>query len=178
MTRHRLLILVAAIGLAASTFQGIAWAHPGHEPVDESASGVTVRLAVGEHDERTPLSPTLPAARHNTPPAVALAAGLLALLASFPHRRRTLSLALALLLAMVAFEGAAHAALHLRHLPHADGLAIGASATHQAVADLDSAVPTATPLAPLEEALQRDIAPATDTTITANQGRAPPLSPA
>ena len=79
---------------------------------------------------------------------------------------------------MVAFEGAAHAALHLRHLPHADSLAIGASATHQAVVDLDSAVPTATPLAPLEDALQRDVAPATDTTTSANQGRAPPFFPA
>jgi hypothetical protein len=132
VTRHRLLILLVAIGVAASTFQGIAWAHPGHEPADESAFATTMRLAPGER-ERTPGSPALPAA---------------------------------------------HAALHLRHLPHADSLAIGASATHQAVADLYSAVPTATPLAPLEEAWQRNVAPATDTTVSATQGRAPPFFPA
>jgi hypothetical protein len=72
---------------------------------------------------------------HHAPSAIALVAG---------------ALVHAVLLAMVAFEGAVHAALHSRRLPHTDGLAIGASSTQQVAADLHGAVPAATPLAPWE----------------------------
>ncbi len=182
MTRHRLVMLLAAVGLAASSLAGPAWAHPGHGPIGESAVEAAARLAPGHQSEMDPLSPipVNPRAspRHSAPPAVALVAGALALLASIPHRRRTLALALGLLLALVAFEGAFHAALHLRHLPHADGLAIGASAGQQAAADLASAAPAATPLALLGEAPQPYDAPVTDVAVSSDQGRAPPVSPA
>jgi hypothetical protein len=172
VTRHPLLILLVAIGLAASAFPEGASAHRGHAPAAESTRPPD---PAAHHGPAGP-SPTEPAARHAA--AVALAAGALALLASLPRRQRTLAFALAALLALAAGEGATHAALHLGHVPHTDSLAIGASPGLQAVADLDP-VPVATPpLAVRQETLPPEVAPATGITITANHGRAPPCRPA
>jgi hypothetical protein len=174
VTQHRLLILLATICLAASGLPRPAWAHPGHGPLDESAA-----VRVGFGDPGDPMSRTSPSSeRHHAPPAIALVAGALALLAGLPRRRRTFAFVLALLLTTVALEGAVHAVLHLRHLPHADGLAIGASAAPQAATDLDSAAPSENILAPLGKALERSVALVTETAITPNQGRAPPAFPA
>jgi hypothetical protein len=174
VTQYRLLILLAAVCLAASGLPGAAWAHPGHGPLDESAA-----VRVGFGDPGDPASRTSPSPeRHHAPPAIALVAGSLALLAGLPRRRRTVALVLALLLATVALEGAVHAVLHLRHLPHADGLAIGASAASQAATDPDSAAPSETILAPLGKPLERRVAPVTGIAITPNHGRAPPAVPA
>jgi hypothetical protein len=102
----------------------------------------------------------------------------LALLASVPQRRRTLALALVLLLSMVSLEGVLHAALHLHHVRHADGLAIGASPAQQAAAGLEADHPSATPVMLLSEVVERDVTPASDVVVASSRGRAPPVSPA
>jgi hypothetical protein len=175
VTRHRRLIVLVALGLAVSSAPGTARAHPGHDQIDEAPARSAAPLAAsGEADgARQPGSVAL-AARHATPPSVALAAGAFALLASFPNRRRTLALALTVLLAIVAFEGAAHAALHLGHSRHGDRLAIGVATAPPAVTDLHDPVPAAIPPVPREPAPQQDIVHATDRTVVLTQGRAPP----
>jgi hypothetical protein len=171
--RRRLLIVLVALGLAVSSAPGVARAHPGHDQVGTAAARSAAPLAAsGEPDD--PPGPVASAARHTSPPSVALAAGALALLASFPHRRRTLALALTALLAIFAFEGAAHAALHLGHFRHGDGLAIGVAIAPPAVTDLHDQVRAAMPPAPREEASRQDTVRATDNTVILTQGRAPP----
>ena len=178
MARYRLLILLVVAGVAVTGLPRPGWAHPGHEPARASAAGATVLLASGQQIEVDASTRTPGAPRHKAPSAIALLAGALGLLAGLPHRRRTLALILALLLVTMASEGAVHATLHLRHLPHADGLAIGASAIQQAAADLGCVVAIAIPLAPSGETPERDVACVTDATIVTNPGRAPPVSPA
>ncbi|HXJ80906.1 MAG TPA: hypothetical protein VMS64_19790 [Candidatus Methylomirabilis sp.] len=178
MSRLRLLLLLVTASLAISSLASPACAHPGHDADGESAVGVPVRPALGEEGAGGPPPHAPRGPRHHAPPAVALVAGALALLANLPHRRRTLAIALALLLALTAFEGAAHAALHLRHVPHTDGLAIGVSASPQASVDLDGTVPAVSPLVPLGEVVERGVAPAVGAIVAANQGRAPPVFPA
>jgi hypothetical protein len=178
VNRHRLLVLVVAASLAAASLARPACAHPGHDASSEYSGGITVRSASGDESAWGPMSRTPRGPRHGAPSAVALAAGAVSFLASLPHRRRTLALVVALLLALTAFGGAAHAALHLRHLPHPDGLTIGPSATPQAAVDLDGTVPAVSPLAPLGTMVERDVAAAAGAVVIADQGRAPPVVPA
>lgn len=136
-------------------------------------------VAAGEAEPSVPsMLNARSGSRHHAPPIVALVAGAVVLLAAIPDRRRTLALVLGLLLATVTFEGAFHAALHLRHLPHADGLAIGASPIQQAATDPKDAVPVAAVPALLAEAPVHYEARVPDIDVTVNHGRAPPLSPA
>ena len=85
--------------------------------------------------------PVLP--HHAAPPPLALAAGALALLALVVVRRRPLALALVLVVAMAGFEGVFHAALHLHHVSHPDGLTIGASAAAPTALSTDAEIPAA-----------------------------------
>jgi hypothetical protein len=110
--------------------------------------------------------------------AAALLVAALALLASVPQCRRTLALALVLLLSMVSLEGVLHAALHLHHARHADSLAIGASPAQQAAAAPEAEHPSATPVMRLGEVVERHVTPAPDVVVASSRGRAPPLSPA
>ena len=171
------MLLLAAL-LAASTLVEPVWAHPGHESVGGAAAVAAVDPSRADNGEGDALRQASRPSGDHVPSALALVAGAVAFLASLPHRRRTIALVLCVLLALVAFEGAAHAALHLRHLPHADGLAVGPSATQQATADVASVVPTMSSLALLEATIEHDVAPVADATVAANQGRAPPILPA
>jgi hypothetical protein len=105
---------------------------------------------------------------------MALLAGAVTFLAAMPHRRRTLALVLTLLLGTVAFEGAAHATFHLRHLPHADGLAIGASPAQQA-APVEDATLVTVHLALLAETPRHGNAFVPELAVAVNHGRGPPL---
>lgn len=118
--------------------------------------------------------PVLP--QHAPPPPLALAAGALALLAAVVVRRRPLALGLILVVAMAGFEGVFHAALHLHHVSHPDGLTIGAAAPTALSPDAEiPAAPTPIPLGPAPEhvgELGAGIGHAS------HQGRAPPVLPA
>lgn len=183
MTLHRAFVLRAVIVLALSSLSAPAWAHPGHTPTAESAGGEPARLEspdsfeMGSPGSASATSRSAP--RHRGPSAVALLAGALVLLASLPDRRRTLGLALALLLGTAVSEGAVHALLHLKHLAHSDGLAVGHSAAQQAGADLQRAMPATISLPLLGRAApQRRPAPLTEVAVAPDRGRAPPVSPA
>jgi len=182
MMLRRLLVLLAVIGLTLAGLD-IAWAHPGHAPMTASAHDTPAvhaeSLAPSKANPPAPCTlDSRPASRHHVPPAVALVAGALTMLAALPHRRRTLAFALALLLATVASEGMFHAALHLRHVPHADGLTIGAAPIPPAVQGPEGAEPVAPVFARLTEGPRHYDASLPDITVGVKQGRAPPLSPA
>jgi len=177
--RSRLLVLLAALGLIVVGFPGPAWAHPEHEQTALFASATTAAhdsIVVSEAEPPAPASlDSRPSAHHHQPSAMALVAGAITFLAAMPHRRRTLAMVLALLLGMVAFEGAVHATLHLRNLPHTDGLAISVSSTQQPAPELDDAAP-----APILFALLTETPPHHDPfvpefAVSVNHGRAPPL---
>jgi hypothetical protein len=176
---RRLFVLLTTLALIAAGFAGSAWAHPGHEPGARSASATTAvhdSIAASEADPPTPSSlDSRSPGRHHLPPAMALLAGAVTFLAAMPHRRRTLALVLALLLGTVAFEGAAHATFHLRHLPHADGLAIGASPAQQAASEIEDATPVTVHLALLAETPRHVNAFVPELAVTVKHGRGPPL---
>ncbi len=180
MTLRRFLLLLAVVGQIVARLD-IAWAHPGHGPMTASAHDTPTMHA--ESFVPSKANPPAPGAldsrqgsRHHVPPAVALVAGALTLLAALPHRRRTLAFALALLLATVAFEGVFHAALHLRHVPHADGLTIGAAPVPPVIQAPEGAESVAPVFARLSEGPRHYHASLPDITVGVQQGRAPPIS--
>jgi hypothetical protein len=177
--RHRRLVLLTVLGLVAAGLVGSAWAHPGHERTAHSASATTAvheSIVASESEPSAPASPdSRPPGRHHLPSAMALVAGAVTFLAAMPHRRRTLAMVLALLLGMVAFEGALHATLHLRNAPHADGLAIGVSSAQQPAPELDDSAPVPILLALLAETPRHHDPFVPEFAVAVNHGRAPPL---
>ena len=177
--RHRLLVLLTALGLVTAGLVGSAWAHPGHERSARSAGATSVVHDPIVASEATPSAPSSldsrPPGRHHLPPAMALVVGAVTFLAAMPHRRRTLATVLALLLGMVAFEGAVHATLHLRNLPHADGLAIGASPAQQPAPELEDAAPVPILLALLTETPRHNDKFVPEFAVAVHHGRGPPL---
>jgi hypothetical protein len=103
--------------------------------------------------------------------------GALALLATVLIRRRPLAVALAFVLALAVGEGVFHAALHLGHLPHGDGLAIGASMAPAAL-DAETDTRAASPLILLGATPERYDGSVGGVARASDRGRAPPLSPA
>jgi len=176
--RRRLLVLLAALGLIAVGLAGPAWAHPGHERTARSESATAAvhdSIVVSEAVPPAPASLDSRApGRHHLPPAMAFVAGAVTFLAAMPYRGRTLALVLALLLGMVAFEGAVHATFHLRNLPHADGLAIGASPAQQPASQLDDAAPAPILLARVAETARHHDPFAPEFDVAVHHGRAPP----
>ena len=172
MIRRYRLILLVVLGLLAAGPSGSAWAHPGHGP---SAA----RDAAQDHVE-DPAPRVLDLAfttHHPAPPVRGLAVAALALLATVLIRRRPLAIALAFVLALAVGEGVLHAALHLGHLPHGDGLAISASLAAPAALDAEPAT-RATPtirLGATPECLDGSVGVVVR---ASDRGRAPPLSPA
>jgi hypothetical protein len=151
--------------LLLATLSGAAWAHPWHP-----ATG-----GAGASAEREPANGLVLPHHHAAPPPLALAAGAVALLVLVVVRRRALALGLVLLVAMAAFEGVFHAALHLHHVSHPDGLTIGASTAAPTALGPDAesrATPTRILLGPAPEhcgQLGAGIGHA------CHRGRAPPL---
>ena len=172
--RYRLLVLLTALALVAG-LAGSAWAHPGHEQTGRPAA-VHESIEASEAESPAPASlDSRPAGRHHLPPAMALVVGAVTFLAAMPHRRRTLAMVLALLLGVVTFEGALHATFHLRNLPHADGLAIGASPAQQPAPELDDAAPV--PILPglLAETPRHNDPFVPEFAVAVHHGRGPPL---
>lgn len=184
MTRRRVLPILLGVGLALSGLSASAWAHPWHPLFEGSPTASQTDIQSPRHLEREPPSQASANGQvtphHPAPPAIALVAGALTLLAGIARSRRTLALTLALLLGLVAFQGVFHAALHLRQLPHPDSLAIGATATPQALAlaDLEVEGATAPPLTLFGKTPERYNALVSEVAAASNQGRAPPVGPA
>jgi len=182
VTGHRLRAVLAGVGLILSGLSGAASAHPWNALPDAPAvtADAGAPAAVPSPDriplDLAPGSAPLPdPPKHPGPPTVALVAGALVLAAGMARRRRSLALALALLLGLVAFEGVFHAALHWRHLPHADNLVIGAAITPQVLADADVEETAPPPLAFVGEAIVRPDAAISHTLVASKPGRAPPF---
>ncbi len=177
MIRHRLVTFAAGIGLALSALAGTALAHTG---LDSPAAAASTPLFPDQVPQSAPAPATAPyppvAPRDHGLPLSALVVAGFALLAALPNRRRTLALALTLLLATVTFEAVAHAALHLGHLGHADGLVIDASAVPPAVLDVDTAPLRSSPLAPRGVAPEWADAGLSDGAPLSARERAPPTS--
>jgi hypothetical protein len=165
-------MLMLGVGLAVLCLTAPAWAHPGH---DSTAGAGALN---GFHALDQGVADTWEALRRHAPASTALVVAALALLATMPHRRGALALALVLLLSMASLEGVLHATLHLHHVHHADSLAIGASPAQQAAGDPDTEGPSATPVILLSEVVERYDAPVPDIVVPCSRGRAPPTSPA
>ena len=167
VSRRPGLVVVVCVALLLATLPGAASAHPWHP-----AAG-----SPGASAERVPASsPVLP--HHAAPPPLALAAGALALLAFVVVRRRPLALGLALVVAMAGFEGVFHAALHLHHVSHPDGLTIGASAAAPTALSPDAEMPAAPTRILLGPAPEHTGEPGAGIGHASHQGRAPPVLPA
>jgi len=139
VSRRPGLVVVVCVALLLATLPGAAWAHPWH-PVT-GGPGASAERGLPGSDPAAPASgPIL--THHAAPPPLALAAGALALLALVVVRRRPLALALVLVVAIASFEGVFHAALHLHHVSHPDGLTIGAAAAPAALS-ADTEIPAA-----------------------------------
>jgi hypothetical protein len=167
VSRRPGLVVVVCVALLLATLPSAAWAHPWHP-----ATG-----GPGASAERVPAnSPVLP--HHAAPPPLALAAGALALLALVVVRRRPLALGLVLVVAMAGCEGVFHAALHLQHVSHPDGLTIGASAAAPTALSPDAEIPAAPTPIFLGPAPEHGGELGTGTGHASHRGRAPPILPA
>ena len=167
MSRRPGLVVVVCVALLLATLPGAAWAHPWHP----AAGGP------GASAERVPANgPVLP--HHAAPPPLALAAGALALLALVVVRRRPLALGLVLVVAMAGFEGIFHAALHLHHVSHPDGLTIGAAAAAPTALSPDAEIPAAPTPIFLGPAPEHGGERGAGIGHASHRGRAPPVLPA
>ena len=197
MIRRPWQVAVLWAGLLLSGPPDTAWAHPQHPATDRPDTLATVPVGIAlSGTERGPDGPEArgerpshpaPAAtagscallHHASPSPLALAAGVLALLGYVVvARRRRLALGLALVIAMASFEGVFHAALHLRHVSHPDGLAIGASAAVPTALSADTEIPAAPTPILLGPAPEGGDELGAGVGLASHPGRAPPLRPA
>jgi hypothetical protein len=167
VSRRPGLVVVVCVALLLATLPGAAWPHPWHP-----ATGSPEASAERAHAN----GPVLP--HHAAPPPLALAAGALALLALVVVRRRPLALGLVLVVAMAGFEGVFHAALHLHHVSHPDGLTIGASAAAPTALTPDAESPAAPTRILLGPAPEPDGELGAGIGHASDRGRAPPIHPA
>jgi len=172
MIRLRLASALVATALVVLGLSSPAWAHPGHD-----GAGHTVEPVVIQAADQAAAVASWDALRRYGPAAAGLLTAALSLLASMRPRRRVLAAVLLLPLLAVSLEGVAHAALHLGHARHADGLVIDASAAVPA-AELDSSAPNPAPVLALGEAVEICDTLALQIIVAANRGRGPPLLPA
>jgi hypothetical protein len=139
VSRRPGLVVVVCVALLLATLPGAAWAHPWHTATG-GPSASAERGLTGSDPAAPANGPILP--HHAAPPPLALAAGALALLALVVVQQRPLALALVLVVAMAGSEGVFHAALHLQHVSHPDGLTIGAAAAPAGLS-ADTEIPAA-----------------------------------
>lgn len=167
VSRRPVRVVVVCVALLLATLPGAAWAHPWHP----------VTGGPGASAERGPVdNPVLP--HHAAPPPLALAAGAIALLAVVVVRRRPLALGLALVVAMAGFAGVFHAALHLQHVSHPDGLTIGASAAAPTALSPEAETPAAPTPVLLGPAPEHSRQLGAGIGHASHRGRAPPALPA
>jgi hypothetical protein len=146
------------------------------------STSVTTRQPadVGPHPLSPPLTPhgAWPprATHHGPPPVAAVVAGAAVALAAALRGRRPLAVVLALLLGVAAFEGAGHAAMHLGHVPHGDGMAIGASPGQPCAVAGSEGPADGTPLWSPEAAPESPACPSSQAAAAPYEGRAPPLA--
>ena len=167
-------LVVVCVALLLATLPGTAWAHPWH-PATGDPSASAERGLPPSNPAAPANGPLLP--HHAAPPPLALAAGALALLALVVVRQRPLALALVLVVAMAGSEGVFHAALHLHHLSHPDGLTIGAAAAPAALSP-DTEIPTAPTPVLLGPAPEHGGQLGAGIGHASHRGRAPPILPA
>ncbi len=184
------IILVLLVGLVTWSPVGTARAHLEHGPATGHADSLAVESQrLDTNSPHTP-SPTPSAAaprpapapldspRHPALPAAGLLAGAFVCLVAIASRRNGLALALVAMLALPAAEGVFHAALHLGHVSHGDGLAIGVSASLPSILDADADAAPARPLPTIGATLERPARVAAKITRLPDRGRAPPPTPA
>ena len=170
-------MLLLGVGLAVHCLTAPAWAHPGHD-ASAAPDGLHPPGRSETAPDRQSAAGSWEALHRHAPASAALVVAALALLATMPHRRRALVLALVLLLSMVSLEGVLHAAMHLHHVRHTDGLAIGASPAQQVAAGPDTEGPSPTPVVRLSGVVEPYDAPVPDIVVSSSRGRAPPARPA
>ena len=176
MSRRFWLVVVVCATLLLPSLPRAAWAHPWHAATDGPEARAERALSSSDPGAAPGRDPILP--HHAAPPPIALAAGALALLALVIVRRRPLALALVLVVALASFAGVFHAALHLHHVSHPDGLTIGASAAAPTVLSPDAENPAAPTPIPLGLAPEHGGALGVGIGHASHQGRAPPVLPA
>ena len=175
VSRRPWLVVVVCVALLLPSLPGAAWAHPWHPAT--GGPGASAERGLTSSDPAAPANgPVLP--HHAAPPPLALAAGALALLALVVVRRRPLALALVLVVAMAGFEGVFHAALHLHHVSHPDGLTIGASAAAPTALSPDTEIPAAPTPILLGPAPEHGGELGAGIGHASHRGRAPPVLPA
>ena len=176
MSRRPWLVVVVWVALHLASLPGAAWAHPWH-PVTGRPDASAARAPSSSDPAADPANvPLLP--HHAAPPPLALSAGALALLALVVVRRRPLALGLVLVVAMAGFEGVFHAALHLHHVSHPDGLTIGASAAAPTALSPDAEIPAAPTPILLGRAPEHGGELGAGIGHASHRGRAPPVLPA
>jgi hypothetical protein len=166
--------LISALVLAACvSWSAPAWAHSAFKAAAEAPAPVTpAPMAAAETP--APVSPAVPW------PAMLAAAA--ALIVAWRRPRRTFALAIVLILALFAFENGVHSVHHLSDLRHSDDLRSGltchvaAASAHLSGTPVDVATQESLVL-PSYESVVVHAQPAVDArSLSAHQGRAPPLS--
>ena len=150
-----------------------AWAHSAFKAAAEAPGPVTQAPMVAA-ETPAPASPAVPW------PAMLAAAA--ALIVAWRRPRRSLALAIVLILALFAFENGVHSVHHLNDLRHLDDLRSGltchvaAASAHLSGTPVDATTPEYLVL-PAYERLVVQHQPAVDAlSLSAHQGRAPPIS--
>ena len=168
----RFTLITALVLVACASWCGPAWAHPAIEAAAQApASAVVV--------------PTATWSSAPTPPAVpwpAILAAAAALIVARRRPRRALALAIVLILALFAFENGVHSVHHLNDVRHFDDLRSGltchvaAASAHLSGTPVDATTHESLVL-PSYERLVVQHQPAVDAlSLSAHQGRAPPIS--
>ena len=172
MIRLRLASALVATALVVLGLSFPAWAHPGHDGASHTVEPVVIQPA----DQAAAVA-SWDALRRYGPAAAGLLTAALSLLASMRPRRRVLAAVLLLPLLAVSLEGVAHAALHLGHARHANGLAIDASAAVPAV-ELGAVASDPAPVLTLGDLVESRELLVPQVVVAASRGRGPPLLPA
>ena len=165
--------LITALVLAACVpWCGPAWAHPAIEAAAQASAPAVA-------------APTATWSSAPTPPSVpwpAILAAAAALIVAWRRPRRALALAIVLILALFAFENGVHSVHHLSDPRHLEDLRSGltchvaAATAHLSGTPVDATTPEYLVL-PSYERLVVQHQPAVDAlSLSAHQGRAPPVS--
>lgn len=169
---RRFTLITALVLVACASWCGPAWAHPAFD-----AGAQTPAPAVAVSTATWSSAPTPPAV-----PWPAFLAAAAALIVARRRPRRALALAIVLILALFAFENGVHSVHHLNDLRHRDDLRSGltchvaAASAHLSGTPVDATTPEYLVL-PSYERLVVQHQPAFDAlSLSAHQGRAPPIS--
>jgi len=174
---RRFTLITALVLVACASWCGPAWAHPAIEAAAQAPAPAVALPAVAVPTATWSAAPTPPAV-----PWPAILAAAAALIVGWRRPRRALALAIVLILALFAFENGVHSVHHLNDLRHLDDLRSGltchvaAASAHLSGTPVDATTPEYLVL-PAYERLVVQHQPAVDAlSLSAHQGRAPPIS--